>query len=593
MSGKPVQKLRVALAGNPNVGKSTLFNALTGMRQHTGNWPGKTVGTAVGTLRRDGTLLEFTDLPGTYSLTGKSEDEQIAAEAIEGGNFDCVVAVCDGSSLERSLILALRILAKRGRVVVCVNLMDEAARAGIQVDGQKLSAMLNAPVVLTAAGQGRGLAELVKAITGAVGEPPMENRKGRDNPVLAAEQIAAACTSVTSTPMTLRRGKVDRLLVSRWFGIPLMLLLLLVIVWLTVWGANYPSQLLEELFGRGYALLSRCLSGAPWWLRGIVADGLYATSARVISVMLPPMAIFFPLFTLLEDLGYLPRAAFVLDRPLERCGACGKQALTMCMGLGCNAAGVTGCRIIDSPRERTLAILTNAMVPCNGRFPTLIVLGSLFFPRVGAAGVVALCVVLGVAGAMGTSWILSRTALKGTPSRFLMEMPPFRRPRVGRILVRSILDRTGKIALRALKVAAPAGAVLWLLANTPWMGAAAELLDPIGKFLGMNGVILLGFCLSLPANELLLPVVLMALTSNGSLQSAAALDSALLLEAGWSWQTAVCTMVFTLFHWPCATTLMTIRRETGSVAKTAAAFLLPAALGAALCAIIHFVTDYI
>lgn len=588
MGRAPEQKLRIALAGNPNVGKSTLFNRLTGMRQHTGNWPGKTVDTAVGKCRRGNTVLEFTDLPGTYSLTGRSEDEQIAAQAISSGDFDCVVAVCDGSSLERSLILALQVLGLADSVVVCVNLMDEAARAGIAVDGQALAARLDAPVVLTAAGTGKGLDDLVETILHTAGDPP-KKRKKPENPILAAEEIAAACTLERPSPIRLRQGRVERWLVSKFLGIPLMLLLLLGIVWLTVWGANYPSQLLERLFQWGYDWLSMVLERMPWWLRGVLVDGLYATSARVISVMLPPMAIFFPLFTILEDVGYLPRMAFLLDHGMCRCGGCGKQALTLCMGLGCNAVGVTGCRIIDSPRERTLAILTNAMVPCNGRFPTLIVLGSLFFPGVGAAGMVAACVVLGVAGAMGTSLLLSKTALKGQSSCFLMEMPPLRKPRVGQILVRSLIDRTGKIALRAMKVAAPAGVVLWLLANTRWLEATAAFLDPVGKILGMNGVILLAFILSLPANELLLPVILMALTAGGSIQAAAGLDASLLLGAGWTWQTAVCTMLFTLYHWPCATTLMTIRRETGSLKKTAAAFALPTAVGALLCAMLHLV----
>lgn len=580
-------KLTVALAGNPNVGKSTLFNALTGLHQHTGNWPGKTVGVAQGKLNKGGTEYTFVDLPGTYSLDGKSEDEQIAGAFIVSGKADCTVVVCDGSCLERSLILALQILARTERAVVCVNLMDEARRHGIRLDEKKLSASLDAPVVLTAAGQGDGLQELLQQVQQTALQPPRLEPRTWEDPVAAAEEIAAACTQKTGEGNDSLRRRVDKLLVSRRFGVPLMFLLLLGIIWLTVWGANYPSELLGKLFDAGYDLLSCLMAPVPWWLKGVLLDGLYATSARVISVMLPPMAIFFPLFTVLEDVGYLPRMAFLLDPCMARCGGCGKQALTLCMGLGCNAVGIMGCRIIDSPRERLAAILTNAMVPCNGRFPTLILLGSLFFPDVGAAFVVAACVVLGVVGAMAASGVLSKTLLRSEPSTFVMELPPFRRPRLGKILVRSLLDRTLFVAGRALTVAAPAGVILWILSNTPLLGGAAELLDPLGNVLGMNGVILLGFILSLPANELLIPVILMALTQAGSLQAVAGVSGQLLLQSGMTWQMAVCTMVFTLFHWPCSTTLMTVYRETGSVKKTAAAFILPTAVGCTLCLMLN------
>ncbi len=586
MGVQGVHKLKVALAGNPNVGKSTLFNALTGLRQHTGNWPGKTVEVAQGRLREGETEFTFIDLPGTYSLEGKTEDEQVAGAFITGGEADCTVVVCDGSCLERSLILALQILQKTDRVVVCVNLMDEAKRHGICLDKEKLSHNLDAPVILTAAGKGEGLPELLQSICRTAQRPPNLKSRQWDDPIEAAERITRDCTVKIRSNDDFRR-RVDKLMVSRRFGVPLMFLLLMGIIWLTVWGANYPSELLGSLLDMGYSLLAGWMQNAPWWLRGVLLDGLYATSARVISVMLPPMAIFFPLFTVLEDVGYLPRMAFLLDPCMARCGGCGKQALTLCMGLGCNAVGVMGCRIIDSPRERLAAILTNAMIPCNGRFPTLILLGSLFFPKVGAAFVVAACVALGAVGAMGVSGLLSKTALRSTPSTFLMEIPPFRRPRLGKILVRSLLDRTLFVAGRALTVAAPAGIVLWILSNTPLLGIIANFLNPMGLAMGMNGVILLGFCLALPANELLIPVILMMLTQMGSLQAVDGMGGQVLLQSGMTWQMAVCTMVFTLFHWPCSTTLMTIYRETRSIKKTAAAFLLPTAVGCILCLMLN------
>lgn len=584
-----MQKVTVALAGNPNVGKSTLFNTLTGMHQHTGNWPGKTVEVASGTLTKGDKVFQIVDLPGTYALSGGSEEERIAAEYILSGQADWVVAVCDGTALERSLILALQLKSLTQNLIVCVSLMDEAERMGLEIDGEMLSGMLGCPVVLMASGRKKSIQKLLEQLSMQPSDRMPEIMQG--DWVAEAEQIASKCVVRLPGHFQAWRLKVDRILVSPTWGVGILLLLLMMLVWLTVAGANVPSRILEQLLDKGYIWLGWLLSPLPEWLKGILLDGAYATSARVLSVMLPPMAIFFPLFSLLEDVGYLPRMAFLLDGGMRRCGGCGKQALTMCMGLGCNAVGVTGCRIIQSPRERLLAILTNAMIPCNGRFPTLLLLGGLAFGK-WAALAVGVCVLCGALGAMLTSGVLSKTALKHTCSHFLMEIPPLRKPRIGTILVRSLFDRTLRISARALYVAAPAGMVLWILARTGLLQSFSSFLDPVGALIGLNGVILLGFLLSLPANELLIPVILMTLTGAGTLQGIG-VEDALQHLADWSLVTTICTMVFTVFHWPCATTILTVYKETGSGKKTAAAVLLPTAVGIGICAVLQLLLGYL
>ena len=674
----------VALSGNPNVGKSTLFNSLTGSSQHTGNWAGVTVSCFKGSCSSKKYNYVFADLPGTYSLMAHSAEEALARDGICFGNCDAAVVICDSTCLERNLNLVLQILETGIPAMVCVNFMDEAAKKNIRVDLPALSRELSAPVAGTTARKKCSLEHFLDRLDETVDHPdtepfhisydaaveqaismllpftePLSSRLsprwlalrllendpgllrslntflGRDlseddalcqavrqarshldqagifeddlkdrivsGIVNTAESIASRTVSLPEKPYGKRDAFWDRILTGRLAGYPAMIGLLALIFWLTITGANYPSALLSSLFFSFQEKLTAAFMAvnAPQWLHGILVLGVYRVLAWVISVMLPPMAIFFPLFTLLEDFGYLPRIAYNLDRPFQCCKACGKQALTMAMGFGCNAAGVTGCRIIDSPRERLIAILTNSFVPCNGRLPALVTLITLFFTGASSAGpisslrpalILTFFILTGVAATFFVSRLLSATVLKGVPSSFTLELPPYRRPQIGRVIWRSILDRTLFILGRAAAVAAPAGLVIWILANVSigdisLLARFSGYLDPIGRLMGMDGVILMAFILGLPANEIVIPIIIMAYTSQGTLIEPGNLSDlhTLLISQGWTWVTALCTMVFFLFHWPCSTTLMTIKKETGSLKWTCLAVLLPTACGVILC----------
>ncbi len=674
----------VALAGNPNVGKSTVFNALTGLHQHTGNWPGKTVANAQGLCLTDKNTYTLIDIPGTYSLMAHSAEEEVARDFICFGNHDAVIVVCDATCLERNLNLVLQIIETGAKVLVCVNLIDEARRKHITINTSTLQERLGVPVVATVAHKRKTLAQLTARLDTLIDTPVtapiaipyphtieraitaliprlsaycadrlnprwlalrlLENDSGllqqidhhlgeawrQDTALMAAiaaerarlaalglandrfrdilvsaivckaQTLCSGVVAAASADYTSRDRRIDRLLTTRRFGYPTMLLLLAGIFWLTIEGANIPSRWLSTALFWGQDRLTDLFTGlhAPPWLHNMLVLGVYRTLAWVVSVMLPPMALFFPLFTLLEDVGYLPRIAYNLDRPFARCRACGKQALTMCMGFGCNAAGVVGCRIIDSPRERLLAILTNSFVPCNGRFPTLLTLLTIFF--VGTAGgvgaslfaavLLTAVILLGIFATFGVTRLLSATLLRGTPSSFTLELPPYRRPQVGRVIIRSVFDRTLFVLGRAAAVAAPAGLLLWCMANitisdVSLLSHSAGWLDPFAQLMGLDGVILIAFILGFPANEIVLPIILMAYLSQGTLTDMTSLTALhdVLTSHGWTWITAINTVLFSLFHWPCSTTLLTIHRETGSVKWTALAALLPTALGIAVC----------
>ena len=597
----------VALAGSPNVGKSTIFNALTGLKQHTGNWTGKTVETAMGYFDLPGgERIQLIDLPGCYSLVPCSDEEAVAGDFLESGKADAVIAVLDANCLKRCLMLLEGITKLTNNVVVAVNLVDEAERAGIKIDAELLSERLSLPVILCAGRSGRGIPELKKSLEELLHAPKEE--KACDS---CCGSCTACCGGCAAQPSFLpdgvitgegdgkgkKRAVLDTLLTNRFAAFPIMLLMLLGILYITVVGANKPSEWLSSLFSVIGNFLSGALSFLPDIIRGALVDGVYGTLSRVVSVMLPPMAIFFPLFTLAEDFGLLPRLAFNLDRCFACCGSCGKQALTMCMGLGCNAVGVTGCRIIPGRKERLIAILTNCFVPCNGRFPLLIAVITLFFAGSGgitSALMLAASIILSVLVTLAVSFFLSRTLFRSEPSHFILELPPYRKPKVGEVIVRSILDRTLKILGRAAVVAAPAGLIIFVLSNIV-IGNASILshicafLDPLGRFMGLDGSILTAFILSFPANELVLPLLGM-LYSSSSLLSDLSLPAlgGLLIENAWTVRTALCFLIFTLFHWPCSTTLLTVKKETGSRGLTALAFLIPTAVGILLCAGLKF-----
>lgn len=598
----------VALAGNPNTGKSTVFNAFTGLNQHTGNWSGKTVANAEGFFKAEGISFKMVDLPGVYSLLSDSAEERAAKDFICSKQADIVLVVADATCLERNLNLCIQICELTDNVILCLNLIDEATKKGIIVDTILLSNLLGIPVIETCARSGNGIEEIKQTMVKIAKEetkcvPIKTNLNGLDfekSCIETLKRAEAIGNAVVSSGNEKKFESIaDSIVLSKKFGIPIILLLLGFIFWITIVGANYPSSLLMNLFAATEEKLKILLSPAPYWVKGIIAEGMFKTAAWVVAVMLPPMAIFFPLFTFLEDVGFLPRIAFNLDGLFKKADAHGKQVLTMMMGFGCNAAGVTAARIIETPRERLIAILTNNFVPCNGRFPTIILLVSIFIAggtsnSFVAGAIVLLLIIISVCITLLCSKILSKTILKGEPSSFVLELPPYRRPQFLQILVRSMLDRTLFVLGRAVTVAIPAGAVIWIMQNVTVGGSSlllcfSNFLDPLGFIMGMNGIILAAFVLGIPANEIVLPILLMYYSNGTALMdiSTHAEMFTIFSQNGWTIATALCVTMFSLNHFPCATTLMTIKKETGSTKWTAVAFVLPTVVGMVICTIIN------
>ena len=657
-----MKEIKVALVGTPNVGKSTIYNALTHNHEHTGNWAGKTVGVTKGECDYLDCKYIFYDLPGTYSLISKSKEEVVATDFIVFEDFDVAVVVSDATSLDKGINLVLQTKEICKNVVVCINLVDEAKKKGMTINYDLLEQRLGCRVVPTSARDKIGLEDLLDAINeskpqeyldisyGVLDEPIKELmttiKTEKYNPkwialkiledntyyihklkklgfmipsykididvhLEVAIKLAREVKKILKEVITYQKDsydktrKIDRILTSKIWGIPIMLGILFICFYITIIGANYPSSWLFSFFSSLEEPLTNFLEFIllPSSFIDLLVNGVYKTLYWVVSVMMPPMLIFFPMFTFLEDLGVLPRIAFNMDRAFSKCRACGKQALTMCMGIGCNAVGVTGARIIDSKRERLIAILTNIFMPCNGKFPSLIAIITVFFVGLNKTYGTLLCaliltgfIALGITITFLVSYILSKTILKGEPSSFTLELPPYRMPKLWDTIKYSVRERAIFVLGRAVSVAIPAGVLIWIVANIeiqgiPILTYLVNFLDPVGLLLGLDGVILLALILGFPANEIVVPIMLMCYLNTSTLIDMDNLNvlKDILVSNGWTIKTALSFIILFMYRFPCSTTLLTIYREINSKLYTFLSVVIPMSIGVLLCFFINYI----
>lgn len=630
---------KIILVGNPNVGKSSLFNAFTSLNEHTGNWTGKTVEQAMGSFEYGEVKYTLVDLPGTYSLFYESEEEKVTRDYIVKGKYDATILVADASSLERSMELLLEVLDVTKEVILVLNLWDEVKKRKLSIDVEKLQEIFQIPVIPFSVKEGLGFARLkdcmrsvcpssyqVKHSLKIASYLQHRMKKNYLNAFLSLEELAyhplyssfiskmdiiasyhREAEDICSKVIDRREEKESRidfilncLFANPFSAVFVLFLFLFIILFLTISFSNLPSDMLFQFFSFLEKPLYSFLSFLPSSLVDFLVLGGYRTLYFVISVMMPPMMIFFPLFSLLEEIGFLPRIAFQLDKPFCKCGSSGKQCLTMCMGLGCNAVGVTGARIMETKKMKVLSILTNSLMPCNGRFPMILTMISLFLVKksglqgnVLSAVILTLVLCFALIISLLATKFLNHFILKGEEPIFIFELPHFRIPKITKTIILSWKEKAFHILKRAMVVAFPAGLVFYLfthvyIGDSSLFQASIHFLNPVGHFLGIDGAIILAFLFGFPANEIVLPILFLAYSGGNVLEEIASLEELrmMLIQHGWSLVTVLCFLALSICHFPCATTMLTIKKETQSFFYTLIAFVLPSLIGIVLCFII-------